>query len=434
MISMGLEETRALSLARGSGRSLTVLARLIPRRLFRKSRMDKRRLPTSYPQFSRARGTQPTASTARLSNRLPEEQLTRRSKGMCDHLLATQIRRSTLSGQSGSSRADGRICSRGSIHQRPGRGLLREAMLKVFGQLQPEPDPDAVVRFSGPKPDRLQRMAARWTGDDSPAARRLEHTGAGQPWRRDRPRVRQQGIKRPARPEHRPASLDEFERRAAFARGGGSRPFAWGPRAYARGRWRMIRPIFDEHKGFLRPDLQAYRRPVGLRRWPGTRSIFAAPFSRSQSSRDRSGREDRKHTSKKFGRNLRPLASQYECLSAQRLSALNEIAQFFPAVGWRLVKTLLPSWHRAWSRRRSLTFASASDYAEMTYREIWENESAVVKLAIGLAGDNESRWLDLLPVSTPSPHPRGRLPFNVWIRRCPGLTPKSRASLGQVAG
>ena len=30
MISMGLEETRALSLARGSGRSLTVLARLIP--------------------------------------------------------------------------------------------------------------------------------------------------------------------------------------------------------------------------------------------------------------------------------------------------------------------------------------------------------------------------------------------------------------------
>jgi len=30
--------------------------------------------------------------------------------------------------------------------------LLREAMLKVFGQLQTEPDPDAVVSFSSPNP------------------------------------------------------------------------------------------------------------------------------------------------------------------------------------------------------------------------------------------------------------------------------------------
>jgi hypothetical protein len=30
--------------------------------------------------------------------------------------------------------------------------LLREAMLKVFGQLEPESDPNAVVRFTSPNP------------------------------------------------------------------------------------------------------------------------------------------------------------------------------------------------------------------------------------------------------------------------------------------
>ena len=41
MMSMGLDETRALGLARGSGRSLTVLARLIPGGSFEKSGMDE---------------------------------------------------------------------------------------------------------------------------------------------------------------------------------------------------------------------------------------------------------------------------------------------------------------------------------------------------------------------------------------------------------
>ena len=33
--------------------------------------------------------------------------------------------------------------------------------------------------------------------------------------------------------------------------------------------------------------------------------------------------------------------------SARLLSALHEITQSFPEVGWKLVTTLLPSWHRA---------------------------------------------------------------------------------------
>ena len=32
----------------------------------------------------------------------------------------------------------------------------------------------------------------------------------------------------------------------------------------------------------------------------------------------------------------------------------------------------------------------------MTYRELWENEAAVAQLAVKLAGDSVSRWLELL--------------------------------------
>jgi hypothetical protein len=41
--------------------------------------------------------------------------------------------------------------------------------------------------------------------------------------------------------------------------------------------------------------------------------------------------------------------------------------------------------------------AGASDRPAVTYRELWENQADVARLAIDLAADDEERWLDLIP-------------------------------------
>ena len=81
------------------------------------------------------------------------------------------------------------------------------------------------------------------------------------------------------------------------------------------------------------------------------------------------------------------------------MSALNEIAQSFPEVGWRLVTTLLPTMHATTGQtaKPRLREAGASERRPVTYRELWEDQAAVVQLAVQLARDDEMRWLDLLP-------------------------------------
>ena len=50
---------------------------------------------------------------------------------------------------------------------------LRAAMLEVFSALEPEADPDDVIKLYPPESDRLQRLASRWLGDCLPLIRGL---------------------------------------------------------------------------------------------------------------------------------------------------------------------------------------------------------------------------------------------------------------------
>lgn len=82
----------------------------------------------------------------------------------------------------------------------------------------------------------------------------------------------------------------------------------------------------------------------------------------------------------------------------QRISALREIASTYPEAGWTLVRKLVP---RALAtstptHRPRIREAGTSGPAATSPAERLEGETAITNLAIELAGENESRWIDLI--------------------------------------
>ena len=84
--------------------------------------------------------------------------------------------------------------------------------------------------------------------------------------------------------------------------------------------------------------------------------------------------------------------------SAERLSALDEIAAKYPDLGWMLIITLLPTLHGVSSptAKPKLREAGAADRPPVTNKELWENQAAVSQRAITLAGRNPGRWINLI--------------------------------------
>ena len=138
MVSMGLEETRALNLARGSGRSLTALARLIPGGSFQNPAwMNKG--PDLIPAILAGAWDSSNNLDRAIVEQIAEGYLAQRSKGNCALSSADSDPPFDLVGTIWQVRAPmdafvraGRFISGQDV------ALLREAMLKVFGQLEPE--------------------------------------------------------------------------------------------------------------------------------------------------------------------------------------------------------------------------------------------------------------------------------------------------------
>ena len=74
--------------------------------------------------------------------------------------------------------------------------FLREAMLKVFGQLQSEPDPDAVVSFSSPNPTGYCEWLREGLATTLLLLAVWSEQSGDQPWPGDRPRIRKQVVER----------------------------------------------------------------------------------------------------------------------------------------------------------------------------------------------------------------------------------------------
>ena len=84
--------------------------------------------------------------------------------------------------------------------------------------------------------------------------------------------------------------------------------------------------------------------------------------------------------------------------AAQRLSALKEIAAAFPDAGWNLVHKLLPTvlGSSTATHRPKIRDVGPSVRTEVSVKERHESEAAIVELAVELAGDDEGRWIVLI--------------------------------------
>ena len=110
----------------------------------------------------------------------------------------------------------------------------------------------------------------------------------------------------------------------------------------------LIRPIFNEHEGFLHPTY----KHTGVLWALETMAWDPEYFRRAVLALARLAAID---PGVKIGNTPANSLAEIFVLwhpntnasSARLLSALHEITQSFPEVGWKLVTTLLPSWHRA---------------------------------------------------------------------------------------
>lgn len=81
-----------------------------------------------------------------------------------------------------------------------------------------------------------------------------------------------------------------------------------------------------------------------------------------------------------------------------RLAVLDMLIATMPDVAWRLIKAIMPTPHgfSMPTARPRLREAGASDREEITYQSLWAHNSALVQRALGLAGSEPSRWVDLV--------------------------------------
>ena len=400
MKTMGLEENRALTLARGCGRSLRALARLIPGGMYVEPpwlREGSGLLPAILAGAWDSSNELDRSIVERIAGDVTYSQLERRVRGF----VLEPDPPFDLEGSIWKVRApmDAFVCI-GPLIDEDQAARLRAAMLEVFSALEPEADPDDVISFTRPNPTGY----SDWLRDGLATAFLLfavwgntakVNLGArfGQDWANSLlkelpglgsdPRVLTSlKDELPLLAEAAPAPL--FTALEHMLEGGGD----------------LIRPIFREQEGLLFPS---YKHTGVL--W-ALETIAWDPDFFHRAVLVLAGLAAISPDIRLANTPANSLAEIFllwhpntNANSAARHAALKEICEKYPSVGWRLVKQLLPSTYGASSptAKPRLREGGAADRPAVTYRELWENQAAVATLAIELAADNAGRWLDLIP-------------------------------------
>ncbi len=408
MKSMGLSENESLTLARGCGRSLTALARLkpggslvLPAWLSQGTEL----LPAILAGAWDASNELDRAVVEQIANQTPYRQLESRMRPF----LRDADPPFDLEGMVWKVRAPMDAFMRvGHLIGTDEAALLRAAMLEVFGQLEPETNPDDIVQFtrataSGHSEWLREGLATTllllscWSepaevnlGAESGQAFAAKLVSSLPGLGTDHRLLTSLRAELPLLAEAAPGPLlSALER-------------------MLEGSGELIRPVFDEQKGFLVPTA----KHTGLLWALETLAWDPEFFRRSVLVLARLAQID------PGGRIInRPFNSLSEIFVLwnpntnasvpQRLAALDEIVDVTPDIGWRLILTLLPSVHGTSTptAKPRLREAGASERAPVTYRELWEVQAAVVQRAISLAAQDPGRWAEVIRSWSNFPRP-----------------------------
>lgn len=398
MRSMGLDENLAISYARGSGRSLTALARIIPG-----GADDPPAWIDSGPELLPAilSGSWDSANPCdikivELIAGVPAKELESRLRRFLPEADPPFDLEGTIWKVRAPMDAFVRIGHLIESHQ---AGLLRSAMLKVFADLDPEPAPDEEASFFQKEPDRYSEwlreglattllLLAVW---GEIAWVNLGGT-SGQDFAnelvKDLP-----GLNSDARLL---TSLrDELPMLAEAA----PMPLLSALERLLEGDGRAILPVFEERQRFF----HSVSHHTGLLWALETLAWDPAYFRRAVLILAKLAAID---PGGKLGN--RPDSSLAEIFvlwnpntnasSSERLAALDEITKNFPLVGWKLLLVLLPSMHGVSvpTAKPRLREAGAADRPAVTNAELWADQAAVTRRAVELAGRELDRWLELV--------------------------------------
>jgi hypothetical protein len=399
MRSMGLEENRALTLARGCGRSLAALARLIPSGSYD---------PPGWLQKGQELLPAILAGAWDTSNTRDQEIVQQIAGGAtCSQVeggVRTFLRDADppfdLEGTVWKVRAPMDAFMRvGHLIGPQESELLRRAMLTVFGEIEPEVEPDEVVDFSRPRPTTYSEwlreglattflLFAVW-GDIAEVNLGGE---SGQEFANrllnDLPGLRTN-----------PRLLTSLRNELPLLAEAAPDPLLSALEHLLEGSGETILPIFRERSGFFHPTSQHTGVLWALETLAWDPAYFrrAVMILAHLAAIDPGGtlgnRPDRSLTEIFLLWNPNTNAS-----SAQRLAALDEIAQSFPSVGWKLALSLLPTIHGVSTptAKPKLREAGATDRPAVTYGELWTNQAAVAERAITLATRDLGRWMELV--------------------------------------
>jgi len=400
MRSMGLEENSALALARGSGRSLTALARLIPGGSFDDPAWLAKGvdlLPAILVGGWDASNNLDREIIEIIAGEVSYEQIESRIRAW----LPSADAPFDLEGSVWKVRAPMDAFVRvGQLISRHDAELLRAGMLKVFGKIEPEIDPDEAVNWLRPKPPAYSEwlreglattldLLAVWS--DVAKVNLGDETGQNFANRvvMDLP-----GLKT------NPRLLTSLRNELALIAEAAPDPLLSALEQMLEGTGEAILPIFEERQGFLHPVSEHTGVLWALETiaWDPTYFRRAVMVLARLAAVDPGGRlANRPH------RSLTEIFLLWNpntnASPAERLSALDEITKTLPEVGWPLLLTLLPTAYGTSTptAKPRLREAGAADRRPVTFGELWANQAAVSKRAVELAAHNRNRWLELVP-------------------------------------
>ena len=399
MRSMGIEENRALTLARGCGRSLAALARLIPGGLYDPPAwLQKGR--ELLPAILAGGWDSSNACDCEIVQQIAGAASCAQIEGHARGFLRDGDRPLDLEGTIWKVSAPMDAFVRvGPLIGAEQAALLQRAMQIVFAEIEPEPDPDEAVNVSRPGVTKHSEwlrdglattllLFAVW-GD---AAEVNLGGESGQTFANrvltDLPGLRTD-----------PRLLTSLRNELPLLAEAAPDPLLSALECLLEGAGEAILPIFKEQSGWLHQasghtgvlwalevlawDPEYFRRSV----------MILARLAAIDPGGQLSNRPQNSLAEIFLLWNPNTNAS-----SVERLAVLDDIVNVCPGVGWRLVLTLLPTVHGASTptAKPRLREAGAADRPAITYRELWANQAAVAERAIALAGHDLVRWTELV--------------------------------------
>jgi hypothetical protein len=399
MRSMGLDENLAITYARGSGRSLAALARLIPSGSYD---------PPAWTRRGDELLSAILAGAWDSTNSKDRDIVKRLAGGVECSQVEAKVRFHLnevdppfdLEGPVWKVRAPmDAFIHVGSLIGPEQAERLRSVMVEAFAEVEPEPDPDELFSLSR----RGSSLCSDWLREGlattllllavwSETARVNLGAESGQSFAN---RTLQELPGLNSDPRLLSALRDELPLLAEAAPG----PLLLALEHMLEGDGSIIKPIFVERKGVLTPtslhtgvlwaletmawDPEYFRRSVLIL----ARLAIVDPGG---------------HLSNRPMNSLveifLPWAPNTNASSGQRLAALDEVIRGYPAVAWELLLKLMPTalGFSSPTAKPRLREAGAADRKPVTNREYWSIQTALCDRAIALAANDRSRWERLI--------------------------------------